>query len=309
MVKELWHISKEKSLWKTTSSNSSFESICSMISTGTERLIATGMVDHHFQKQMSVPYMDGNFDLPIKYGYSLIVMDEQKRIGHLMHPHQSHVEVEADKIFWTKEDITPHRLSLISNMETVINAIWDSEASANDKVAICGFGNIGSLLANTLKVHYDIDPVIFEQDEWRMQKAQALGFSMASGDDYDTIYHTTSTEAGLQWCINNAATEANIIELSWYGNKRVNLELGRAFHYKRLNIKSSQVSLIPKHKKEETYLSRKNLALKLLKHESFDRLITNVLSIDEVPHFFEKLRVHQQEPGLIYIIDYLKATN
>ena len=46
-----------------------------MISTGTERLVASGQVGKAFEGYMSVPHMQGSFDLPIHYGYSLIVED------------------------------------------------------------------------------------------------------------------------------------------------------------------------------------------------------------------------------------------
>ena len=278
--------------------------MCSLISTGTERLVSSGKLGLKFQEKMSVPFMEGNFSLPIKYGYSLIVQDEHGKLGHIMHPHQNMINRRENEIFWIDEEIPANRFSLISNMETVINAIWDSNPKINQRIAVCGFGNIGSLLATTLKIHYNIDVTIIEIDEWRKRKAQELDFSLDEGESYDIIYHTTASEAGLQYCINHLNFEGKIIELSWYGDKSLSLDLGFDFHYKRLQIISSQVSKIPGHKPEETYKSRKDLALRMLNDSLYDRLITHKIKFEDTPDFFADLRNGKQEDGLIYIIDY-----
>jgi threonine dehydrogenase-like Zn-dependent dehydrogenase len=305
----LWHIDSKSSQLKAEKFEKGglhlFHSKYSMISTGTERLVACGLVDKTFQNQMKVPYQSGSFDLPIKYGYSLIVEGKDGKIGHLMHPHQNQIEVDEKEIFWTNNEIPPQRLALISNLETVINAIWDGMPTKNDTIGICGFGNIGSLLANTLKTHYGLSPVIIEQNLWRRQKAESLGFDTHEKGIYDLIFHTTATEAGLQFCIDSLQLEGRLVELSWYGNKKVNLALGRNFHYNRLKIISSQVSRIPGHMQaEHNYETRKKLAFQMLKDDSFDSLITNRIPFDESPLFFDNLRKGEMENGLIYVIEY-----
>ncbi len=305
-MKALWHISASKSIIQPVESkgNPQYQSVCSMISTGTERLVACGLVGEAFEIYMRVPQMGGCFSFPIKYGYSSIVRDDEGRLGHLMHPHQNIIEAKKSDIYWTNENIPAERFSLISNIETVINAIWDSNPKADSKIAICGFGNIGGLLANTLKEHYGHDPHIIDNNKWRINKAMELGFTPASDELYDIIYHTTASESGLQFSIDHLAHEGKVIELSWYGNKSISLELGYDFHYKRLQIISSQVSVIPGHKPEHTYKTRKDLALKILLHPSYDKLITNKIPFESAPEFYEKLRIGKQDNGLIYIIEY-----
>ena len=41
-----------------------------------------------------------------------------------------------------------------------------------------------------------------------------------------------------------AGDEATVVEMSWYGDRTVPLELGAAFHARRLSIVSSQVGRI-----------------------------------------------------------------
>ncbi len=306
----LWHIDSASSRLMTESQihtqNKVFNSKFSMISTGTERLVASGLVDSTFQENMKVPYQAGSFELPIKYGYSLIVEGDNGKLGHIMHPHQNQINVDENNIFWINNTIPASRFALISNIETVLNAIWDAEPTQKDKIAICGFGNIGSLLANTLRSHYAIEVNIIENDPWRKSKAKELGWNIHEEDNkYDVIYHTTASEKGLQFCLDHLEFEGKLIELSWYGNKNVSLKLGKNFHYNRLKIISSQVSQIPTHMRSiYDYTSRKALALEILQDDSFDKLITNYIPFENTPSFFEDLRNGNVENGLIYIIEY-----
>jgi len=76
-MKALWHIDANTTEWRSQplSYDASKDYIhiktnYSMISTGTERLVAIGAVPPSMYEQMTVPYMEGNFDFPIKYGYA-----------------------------------------------------------------------------------------------------------------------------------------------------------------------------------------------------------------------------------------------
>lgn len=276
----------------------------SLVSTGTERLVSLGKISPQLGEKMKVPYMGGAFSLPIKYGYSMVAQ-EGSSVYHVMHPHQEKMKVSKNDLFKLPENIPLHRLPLISNLETIINAIWDANISTNDKVAICGFGNIGALLANTLRVHFGIDADIIEVDTWRIDKAKTLGWGVNKNINYDIIFHTTAVPSVLGECLNKLNVEGKIIELSWYGDKEVSIPLGGAFHYNRLQIISSQVSKIPLSKsKEHSYLSRKELACNWLQHDSYDSLISDLIPFEKAPEFYNKLRKNEQGDGLIWIISY-----
>ena len=175
------------------------------------------------------------------------------------------------------------------------------------EIAICGFGNIGSLLATTLRTFKGIEVTIVEQNEWRANKAAELGWTIDTDakQDYDLIYHTTSTSSGLQYCIDHLKEEGVVIEISWYGNESINLHLGKNFHYKRLSIKSSQVSNIPLQQRSEfDFYKRKALALEILQHDSFDKLIADFIPFAQTPNFFKDLRNNKLSDGLIWLIQY-----
>ncbi len=313
LSKALWHIDKEFSEWKSTpleeaapgsiKINTNF----SMISTGTERLVAKCEVPASIQAEMSVPYMKGDFDLPVKFGYACGGQAQDGKHYHYMHPHQDICIVNKEALFCLDNGLPPFKIPLVSNMETVLNAIWDSEYAESDKIAVCGFGNVGSLLANTLRLYAQKEAAIIEKEDWKKQKAQDMGWDVSSKEDarYDIIFHTTGSAAGLQYCIDHLNEEGKVIELSWYGTKKVNLRLGEDFHYKRLSIKSSQVGKIsPTVRDEIDYKKRKEIAADLLLDTSYDKLVTNIVAWEDVPLLFKDIRNNEMPNGLIWLIKY-----
>ncbi|WP_412984720.1 zinc-dependent alcohol dehydrogenase [Pontimicrobium sp. IMCC45349] len=311
MIKSLWHTqtTTELRLQNTpdlSAAQSKVISKYSMISLGTETLVLNKKIPETIKEYMKVPHMEGNFDLPIKYGYALSGVLNNGEKAHLMHPHQDNCFVDNKAIFKSCQELPLTRIPLISNMETVINAIWDSNVTKTDSIVVCGFGNIGSLLASTLKHHYNFEVKVIETNVWRKQKAIELGFEIYNDNNgFDIAFNTTSNEEALQFCIDNANEEGQIIELSWYGKSNTSLKLGENFHKNRLRLIASQVSKIPIQKRKEfDYFKRKLLAVDILKNKIFDKLITNIIPFDEVPDFFELVRKNKTPNGLIYLIKY-----
>jgi len=280
----------------------------SLISTGTERLVAKGNVPASLKASMRVPYMDGDFQFPVKYGYAVCGVDEAGECYHFMHPHQNICIVNNEHLFEIIDELPQHRVPLISNLETVLNAVWDTDFyKPGLKIAICGFGNIGALLALTLKWKFNIMPIIVELNEWRLHKAEQLGFEINRNEtqQFDIIYHTTATEKGLQFCINHLNVEGQLIELSWYGDTKVNISLGENFHINRLKLVSSQVSKIPISKQNEiSYQKRREIAAKILLQNEFDELISDYIEFEKSPLFFKDLRNGNLPNGLIWMIKY-----
>ena len=315
IAKSLWHInnvkseiiSKEIERQETQREHLTLATQYSLISTGTEKLVSTGKVPQSLYESMSVPYMSGSFDYPIKYGYSTIASSKE-RSYHVMHPHQGTIIVNSKDAYPLQQDIPLYRATLISNIETTINAIWDACLEPDDAIAICGYGNIGSLLSLTLR-HFGYQEVsIIEPNAWRQEKAEELGFKVVDAADqvnYDVIFNTSAKQEGLQYCIDHLNPEGRVIELSWYGNTKIILSLGDNFHYKRLKLISSQVSKIsPLAPVDTTYLSRKQLAEAVLVDESFDKLIADFVAFDNSPSFYSDLRNDKLPNGIIWIIKY-----
>lgn len=321
----LWHLSDKHSEIRQIQSVLSIQGDCdiktlySLVSTGTERIVACGLVPENLHQSMRVPYMEGSFSFPVKYGYSLVgevvngPENLKRKIVHLLHPHQDYCTVLAEDVFVVPGDVPAPRATLASNLETALNALWDSGVSAGDKVLVVGFGLIGSLVTRLLTLLPAVQVVVVEVNPNRIQSANMMGFRTAGPEeldaDFDLAFHCSSQEAGLQTCVDKTGVEGKIIELSWYGNKGITLHLGGTFHSQRKSIISSQVSSIPASKQARwNFYRRKEVVFELLKNPAFDQHITTVLPFSQLPGLFEKIRKGKAE-ALSYGINYEKILN
>jgi threonine dehydrogenase-like Zn-dependent dehydrogenase len=305
MALSLWHDSEQKSsLHKEDfgvagDGKLKIKSLYSLISTGTERLVASGHVPSAAFEAMAVPYMGGSFPFPVKYGYSLVgeVRTEGEYFGkivHLLHPHQDICTVESGAVALVPGNIPAKRAILASNLETALNATWDARLGIGDKVLVAGFGMIGALLARVISFMPAVELIVLEKDPKRMSFAKKMGFNVVdkmTDHDYDVAFNTTSNEMALQQCIDAVGAEGRVVELSWYGTKKVTVNLGGDFHYKRKQLISSQVSQIPAdHLARWDYKRRKEVVFKLLQSELFDEHITDEIAFEDAPDFFDTLR-------------------
>ncbi len=300
----LWHLSPSKSslqqeaLGTPLSSQLIIKSLYSLVSTGTEKLVASGQVPTSMHQLMRVPCMGGDFGFPVKYGYSLVGAittkgQHQGQLVHLLHPHQDALLVDSANISLVPKDIPAKRAALASNIETALNAIWDSGVSVGDKVVVCGFGMIGGLVTRLLSLMPAVEVVVLEKNGYRIAQATQMGFSTNPNilQNFDYSFHTSGSSAGLQTCIEAVGMEGKIIELSWYGNKAVQLQLGADFHYHRKQIISSQVGHVPFAKNARwDYQRRKQVVWELLKNPVFDAHITDEIAFADSPAFFDALR-------------------
>lgn len=318
MNRALWHDSSEHSALKQVGMETPLgkqlqvKSLYSLISTGTERLVAKGQVPETAAKAMKVPFMKGDFSFPVKYGYSLVgeVINDGPMVGrkvHLLHPHQEIVVVDQADIFVIPENVPAKRATLASNLETAVNAVWDGGVSVGDRVMVAGFGMIGSLVARLIKMVPGVDLKVLEKDENKRFLGKQMGFDMVDNFDpayFDIAINTTASGNALQLCIESVGQEGRVVELSWYGTREVTLKLGADFHYQRKQIISSQVSHIPSDRISRwDYRRRKEVVFKLLQTEEFDNHITNVIPFEETPAFFNQLRNNEFD-GLGCCIEY-----
>lgn len=315
-IKTLWHISGQESVVRTTNEKLEgpviIRSLASLISLGTELTIARGLEDATSFNEMRVPYMLGLFDLPVAFGYSLVgeVTDapDQSMVGrrvHVMHPHQSMASAHPEECFIIPDAIPTERATLASNMETAVNAIWDAKVQPGDTAVVIGFGLIGSLIARLLTSLCGVDCSIIEPTEKRSALFRKMGFSEYTGSmEPDLVFHCSGQESGLQRAIDIAGFEGRILELSWYGSRKIALSLGRAFHMNRLRIISSQVSHLPAHKRSKWDKERrKAFVFKLLEDPVFDQHLGKALSLEEAARGFTKWR--EEMPGeLSYVVRY-----
>ena len=84
--------------------------------------------------------------------------------------------------------------------------------------------------------------------------------------------------------------EGRVIELSWYGDRPVTLDLGAAFHYGRKRIIGSQVSTVaPAKRATHDFGDRLAAVVELLADERLDALCARPIPFDEMPDFMNEL--------------------
>jgi len=275
----------------------------SLVSQGTERLVATGAVPAASFGEMEVPYQEGAFSLPVKYGYSLTGRVEEGpdawlgRWVHLLHPHQDYCRVRAADCTLLPSGLPPDRACLASNLETALTAVWDGGVSLGDRVLVVGFGLVGALTARLLKMMPGVEVFFLEPAPYRHQ--QALGWGLCpwpeqEGSKADVAFHVSATEAGLQAAIDGVGPEGRVVEMSWYGDRPVALHLGRDFHQGRKRIISSQVSRIPAGRQVRwDRARRKEVVLRLLESPEWDALLDRRTPFEAAPALFDQIRKGQ----------------
>jgi threonine dehydrogenase-like Zn-dependent dehydrogenase len=278
------------------------ESLYSLVSLGTERLVASGLIPAAIWDQMAVPYMEGSFSLPCKYGYSLVGRvlkgpDGYKgKIVHLMHPHQDKLWVNAYSVFAIPSDLPAHRAVLASQVETAVNAIWDSRISLGDTVLIAGFGLVGAMIALLVSDIPGLKVAILEKNEYRKAIAREMHFILIDKPEendgvFDVAINTTGDEKALQFCIDHTGNESQVTEVSFYGKKPVSLRLGETFHTARKRLVVSQVSQIPSQRLNRWDIKRrKELVFDILKDKRFDDLAGKIVPFEQAPLVFNQIR-------------------
>jgi threonine dehydrogenase-like Zn-dependent dehydrogenase len=266
----------------------------SAVSRGTERLVCEGRVPPEEYDRMRAPLQEGSFPFPVKYGYCAVGQVEEGpaflkgESVFALHPHQSRFIAPVSMLRRLPGSLPPRRAALAANMETALNAVWDSGAGPGDRIAVVGCGLVGLLVTYICAQLPAADVTAVDLDPARTSIAQSFGarFSPpgALPDDMDIVFHASATAAGLTEAIGAAGFEGKVIELSWFGQGSVATPLGGAFHSRRLQLISSQVGSVSAGRRPRwDYSRRLGKAIELLDDDRLDALITDEIAFSETP--------------------------
>jgi threonine dehydrogenase-like Zn-dependent dehydrogenase len=264
------------------------------ISRGTERLVFEGAIGETEFERMRCPMQEGSFPFPVKYGYCATGVVEDgpaALIGRnvfALHPHQDFFVAPVALLTPLPEQVPVRRATLAANMETALNALWDSGAGPGDKIIVVGCGIVGLLVASLAARLPGATVTAVDTDTSRRSLAASLAAAFATPDrapsDADIVFHTSATGAGLNTAIKCAGVEGTIVEMSWYGAKPVQVELGGAFHSRRLKLVSSQVGMVsPGRRARWDYRRRLTAALSLLDLPALDALVAEEIAFEDAP--------------------------
>ncbi|GHF44380.1 zinc-dependent alcohol dehydrogenase [Streptomyces griseosporeus] len=288
------------------------------VSRGTETLVFRGGVPASQHAVMRAPFQEGDFPAPVKYGYLNVGVVEEGpddllgRTVFCLYPHQTRYAVPVSALTVVPERVPAGRAVLAGTVETAVNALWDAPPLVGDRIAVVGGGMIGCSVAALATRFPGVRVQLVDPDPARAKTAQALGVDFAAPEDArgdcDLVVHASATEAGLARSLELLRTEGTVLELSWYGDRRVSVPLGEAFHSRRLTVRGSQVGTVsPARSGTRSYGDRLALALDLLADPVFDALVTGESGFEELPEVLPRLasgelpalchRIRYQDPG------------
>src|SRR5690349_610216 len=243
---------------------------------------------------MRAPFQEGDFPGPVKYGYLNVGAVEQGppelrgRTVFCLYPHQTRYVVPAAAVTVVPDTVPAERAVLAGTVETAVNALWDAAPLVGDRIAVVGGGMVGCSVAALLARFPGVRVQLVDADPARAKIAEALGVDFAAPEDardgLDLVVHASATEQGLARSLELLSAEGTVLELSWYGDRKVSLPLGEEFHSRRLVIRSSQVGTVsPARRSSRTYADRLALALELLADPALDALVTGDSAFEELP--------------------------
>jgi threonine dehydrogenase-like Zn-dependent dehydrogenase len=283
------------------------------ISRGTETLVFRGEVPPDQRQRMRAPFQVGELPGPVAYGYLNVGVVEAGpaellgRTVFCLHPHQTAYVVPAGAVVPVPDGVPARRAVLAGTVETAVNALWDAAPLVGDRVAVVGAGMVGCSVARLLAGIPGVEVILVDVDKERAATAEALGTGFANPADVDgerdLVVHTSATSEGLQLAVDLLAEEGTVLEMSWYGDRSVDVALGGAFHSRRLRIVASQVGAVaPVRRSRRTTTDRLALALALLRDDAFDALLTGRSPFAELPDVMAALAAGR--PALCHTIDY-----
>ena len=287
------------------------------ISRGTERLVFNGAVGRSEWERMRGPNQEGPFSFPVKYGYCATGVVEEGppelvgRTVFCLHPHQDYFNVPAASLVPVPDGVPARRATLTANMETALNALWDGGAGPGDRIAVVGAGVVGLLVTSLAARLPGAEVTAIDVDESRRPVVEALGGRFARAEqapqDADIVFHASASSAGLDTAIKCAGLEATIVEMSWYGEKAVSIDLGGAFHSRRLKLVSSQVGQVAASRRPRwDYRRRVEAAVRLLALPALDQLVAEEIAFEDAPRELPRI-LGPGAPGLAPVIRYPQA--
>jgi len=293
----------------------------SAISPGTESLLLRGLFPEELAVDASIGALAGSFGYPLKYGYAAVgqVLATGKSVDRAwenqsvfaFHPHESHFVADPEDLIPLPAGITPEQAVFAPNMETAVNFVMDGAPLIGEQVAVFGQGIVG-LLTTALLARFPLTTLIsLDRFESRRNASLAMGAhtSLApedlSGQDQidswlpggaDLTYECSGNPSALDQAIALTGFAGRVVIGSWYGKKRVELDLGGHFHRSRIRLVSSQVSSVdPKLSGRWSKTRRFALVWEMIRQIQPERLISHRFTIEDAGQAYQLLDQSPEE--------------
>jgi len=280
------------------------------ISHGTEMLAYLGQMPHGLEADTSLATLAGTLEYPLKYGYVNAGETESGSRVFAFYPHQDLFFIEPQQLVELPSQMDFTDAVFLANMETALSIVHDANPRFGECVLLIGQGVVGLLTAEILMRGGAGKVITVEPYAKRRIASEAIGcvalqpgaelqeriLQHSEGRGADIAINVSSSAEGLQLAIDNLAFEGVVVEASWYGSRQVTLDLGGAFHRKRLKLRSSQVSRIDPALTGRWDKSRRlEQALELLQAIRPSRYISHRFALDRAREAYELLEKHPEQ--------------
>lgn len=262
--------------------------LASGVSQGTEMLLYRGEGPRVFDPSVESESGSGSENFPRRYGYAWVGevvatgmgtrLSEGARVFALATHGEAHTLAESG-VRVLPEDFSATRAVLAANLETAVTCAWDAGVSVGDDAVVLGGGVVGILTA-WLLARSGATVTLIERSAKRRDAARALvGGALIEAEaepdgSADVVIEATGDPKVLDAAIAWARPEGRIVVASFYGKRRAPIDLGDAFHRRRLELRASQVSSIPPRLRERWSPARRWMfVLSLLHERALDALL------------------------------------
>jgi 2-desacetyl-2-hydroxyethyl bacteriochlorophyllide A dehydrogenase len=243
--------------------------ICSAISAGTEMLIYQGRFPRTLETDSVISSLRGGFKYPLAYGYACVgkVVEIGREVNgkwlnrpvFAFQPHTSYFISKPESLFSIPESLPPETACFFPNMETAINLVQDAAPIFGERVLVLGQGIIG-LLTTSLLREFPLETLI-TADPYELRRKASLNLKASETLDpssenfqndlsayaqrkFDLTFELSGNPSAMDDALTLTCFSGRIIIGSWYGEKKVEVDLGGEFHRSRIKLISSQVSTI-----------------------------------------------------------------
>ncbi|TAK14197.1 MAG: zinc-binding alcohol dehydrogenase [Anaerolineae bacterium] len=242
----------------------------SAISAGTELLVYRNQMPDAMDADSTIAGLSGVLAYPLRYGYCSV--GEVGEIGtgidkdwlgkrvFSFQPHASHFVTRVEELIPIPDGVSFDDAVFLPNVETAVNFVLDGRPMLGEKVCVIGQGVVG-LLTTAVVGRFPLrDLLVLDGIEMRRERGLAFGAQVAfepsqetlarerlaagAYDGADLVFEVSGSPVALDMAIRLTGFSGRVIVGSWYGNKRANLDLGGAYHRKRIQLVSSQVSTV-----------------------------------------------------------------
>jgi len=286
----------------------------SAISPGTEMLVYRGQWPPNVQTDSVIDALSGVFSYPVSYGYctvgrviaagAAVTPDWIGRRVFAFHPHQDLFCSDPATLHVIPDDLDDETALFLPSMETAVNLLLDGSPLIGEKVIVFGQGIIGLLTTALLcrfplAALFTLDPYLLRRkasaalgavkcfDSEDPKSFCALGGVPGQGGEADLVYELSGNPVGLSTAISLTRYSGRVVIGSWYGVKKVDLDLGSFFHRGRVSLVSSQVSSLAPELRGRWQKSRRlKLAWEMLRQVRPSSFITHRFSLADAPQAY-----------------------